>query len=138
MIPKAEVLKELDVVTDRISTQVRTTAIAVLALTWGLLVGDSPTAKGIAVQLKPELVVLGAASVCVLFLDFLQYFAGYFSTKKLLEEMENTNAGEGEYNYASLYYRLRIFFFWAKQVFLIFTVVILLLVLGHWVLSFHQ
>src|SRR6266849_5677865 len=119
MIPKADVLKELDVVTDKISTQVRTTAIAVLALTWGLLVGDSATAKDIALQLRPELVVLGAASVCVLFLDFLQYFAGYFSTRKLLDEMENTNANEGEYSYGTFYYRLRVFFFWAKQVFLI-------------------
>ena len=138
MISKADVLKELGDITDKISTQVRTTAVAVLALTWGLLVGDSATAKDIAVKLRPELVVLGAASVFVLFVDFLQYFAGYFSTKKVLDEMETKNVSEGEYSYTNFFWRLRIFFFWTKQVCLILLVLILLSVLGYWVLSFHR
>ncbi len=88
MVTKETVLSDLRDVTDKVSSQVRTVAIGVLAVTWGLLVGDSSVAKAIATQLRGSLVLLGAASVLVLFLEFLQYVAGYRSTKNLLRVME--------------------------------------------------
>jgi len=134
MATKKDIIADLDAVTDKLSSQVRTTAVAVLALTWGLLIGDSPAAQAISLQLKPSLVLLGGASVSVLFLDFLQYFAGYFSTMNVLREIERTGIDEGQYDYRSLFHRLRRFFFWAKQIALILTVIVLLTVLGRWIL----
>ncbi len=133
MVSKTEVLSELGSVTDKLSSQVRTTAVAVLALSWGLLVGDSPVAKAISTQLRASLILLGGASVAVLFLDFLQYFAGYFSTKRVFDEIENAGATEGQYDYSGLAWGLRKFFFWAKQVMLIVTVLALLAVIGYWI-----
>lgn len=125
--------------TEKLSSQTRTTAIGVLALTWGLLIGDSPAAKAISVQLKPGLLLLGAASVCVLFFDFLQYVAGYLATKSVFEDLERRKAQEkGEYDYEKLSYRLRKFFFTAKQVVLILTVVTLFVVIGGWIVSSRQ
>jgi hypothetical protein len=137
MATKVEVLSELEKVTDRISTRVQTTAVGVLALTWGLLVGDSSVAKSISEQLRLNLLLVGGAAVIVLFLDFLQYFAGYISTKKVYNEMEKKDAASGKYDYDSLPFRLRTIFFWAKQFALILTVVALLLVLGRWILHGH-
>jgi hypothetical protein len=134
MVIKKDILTALDDVTDKLSSQVRTTALGVLALSWGLLVGDSPAAKAISADFRAILVVLGGASVAVLFLDFLQYFAGYFSTKRVLDEVEDKGEDQGEYDSSSLAYQLRRFFFWAKQFALMLTVVTLLVTLGRWAL----
>jgi hypothetical protein len=135
MASKNEILSELGSVTDKLSSQVRTTAVAVLALTWGLLVGDSPVAQAISSALKPILILLGAASIVVLFFDFLQYVAGYASTRKLLDEIERTGRSEGQYDYRGLAWRSRLFFFWARQVVLVLTVLTMLVVFGRWALS---
>jgi hypothetical protein len=131
---KVEVLSELEKVTDRISTRVQTTAVGVLALTWGLLVGDSSVAKSVSAELRSNLLLVGAAAVFVLFLDFLQYFAGYISTKKVYDEMEKKDVDVGKYDYDSLAFRLRTCLFWAKQFALMITVIVLLIVLGRWIL----
>src|ERR1700730_16054483 len=111
MVTKKDITSQLDVVTDKLSSRVRTTAVAVLALSWGLLVGGSPADAAISVPLRPSLILLGGASVIVLFLDFLQYLAGYFNVKKLLDEMEKTGVDKGQFDYSSLSYRLRSFVF---------------------------
>jgi hypothetical protein len=134
VVIKEKILSQLDVVSDKLSTQVRTTTLGVLALTWGLLVGDSPTAQAISLKLRPSLVVLGGAAVFVLFLDFLQYFAAYLNVSEIRAQMEEKGLQETEYDYRSATHRLRIFFFWAKMIALMLTVVGLLLVLGRWVL----
>jgi hypothetical protein len=72
MVRRETVLKELDVLTDQLSTQVRTTAFAALVFAWGLLVGDSAVARSIAGQLEWHLVAVGAMAVLTMFLDFAQ------------------------------------------------------------------
>ena len=135
MANKADVLKELGDVTDRLSSQVRTTAIAILAVAWGILIGDSPAAKALSSERKPILVLLGIMAVLVLFLDFLQYLAGYFSTRGLLRKIEESDATEGEYNYRGTAWRLRLWLFWVKQVLLIITVLVLFVVFGRWFIA---
>ena len=135
MVSRKDVLAELTGITDKLSTQVRTTAVAVLVLTWGLLIGDSPIARAISTERKPSLILLGVASVTILFLDFLQYFAGYFSTKKVFDEMEKAKTDEGQYDYGSLPWRFRFLLFWAKQALLVLTVIALLIVFGRWAVS---
>jgi hypothetical protein len=135
MVNRKDVLAELGGVTDKLSTQVRTTAVAVLVLTWGLLIGDSPIARTISTERKSSLILLGVASVTILFLDFLQYFAGYFSTMKVLNEMERAKTDEGQYDDESLPWRLRLSLFWAKQALLVLTVIAFLVVFGCWAVS---
>jgi hypothetical protein len=135
MPSKQDVISQLNAVTDKLSDRARTTALGVLALTWGLFIGDSAAARAITVHLKVGLLLLGAGAMLVLFLDFLQYFFGYFSTRRVLEQIESENTNEGSYDYDSWFWRLRLFFFWAKQAVLIFTVVLLLVLLGRWAID---
>src|SRR6266705_2568940 len=98
MATKVEVIQELGRMSDKLSSQVRTTAIAVLALSWGLLIGDSSISRTISVQSRSSLILLGGLSLLVLFLDFLQYSAGYFGTNHVLDEMESSGATSGQWD----------------------------------------
>lgn len=135
MAKKSEIVEQLNAVTDKISTQVRSVALGVLALSWGLFIGESEVAKSVASQLKWHLLLVGAAAVLVMFLDFLQYVSGYLNVRALLAQMEQKKVDEGQYDYGSRTYRLRLFFFGAKQVVLAVTVLWLLVVLGRWLLA---
>ena len=135
MAAKKDILDELDFVTTTLSTQVRTTALGVLALSWGLLIGESSTAKELAAQLKWHLVGVGAAAVLILFLDFLQYVAGYAATLGVYNTMVQDNADQGEFDDSALSFRLRMFLFYAKMVALSLTVIWLLVVLGRWLIE---
>jgi len=135
MVKKTELITELDFVTDKISSQVRTVAIGVLALAWGLLIGESSTAKAITVHIKWHLLLAGAAAIFTMFLDFLQYVVGYQSTLALYKEMKAAGVEEGQFDTKSSLYRLRGFLFNAKIWALIATVLWLLGVLGYWLVK---
>ena len=132
MATVSDIIAALDFVTDRLSAQVRTTALGALALSWGLLIGESATAKELAAQLRWHLVGVGAAAVLVLFCDFLQYVAGYNSTLGVYRKMQAEKKAEGSFDERTLSFRLRMFFFYAKMVILSVTVIWLLTALGHW------
>lgn len=132
MVRRETVLKELDVLTDQLSTQVRTTAFAALVFAWGLLVGDSAVVRSIAGQLEWHLVAVGAMAVLTMFLDFAQYLAGYVNVLSLYRTMETTKAEEGQYDTRSRSFRLRLALFYLKMISLGVTVLWLLCVLGYW------
>jgi hypothetical protein len=111
MPSKAEIIKELDFVTDTLSKQVRTTALGTLVFAWGLLVGESAAARSIAGQVQWHLVGVGAVSILAMLFDFLQYVAGYRSVKALYDKMDVENQEEGWYDETSYSYRLRFLFF---------------------------
>lgn len=134
MTSKATILEELKYLTSTLSTQVRTTALGALAFSWGLLIGDSPVARSLAGQLKWHLVGIGAMAILTMFLDFGQYFAGYINASSLYQTLEAAKANEGEYDYSSLSYRLRVYLFYGKIVSLTLTVIWLLSVLGFWLI----
>lgn len=134
MAKASEIIAELGFVTDRLSAQVRTTALGALALSWGLLIGESATAKELAAHLRWHLVGVGAAAVLVLFCDFLQYVAGYVETLSVYKEMQAAKKDEGSYDEHAFFFRLRMFFFYAKMVGLSVTVLWLLTALGHWLI----
>jgi hypothetical protein len=67
-----------------------------------------------------------------LFLDFAQYWAGYWSTLEVYRAAENSIIHEAEFDEESLYFRLRIFFFRAKAAGLSATVLWLLTALVYW------
>jgi hypothetical protein len=134
MATEAEIIKELDFVTDRLSGQVRTTALGALALSWGLLIGESTTAKELAAQLKWHLVGVGALAVLALFCDFLQYVAGYIETMNVYRQMKKAKKTEWSYDEGALFFGLRMFFFYAKMVVVSATVLWLLTALGRWLI----
>ncbi len=134
MASKADILKELDFVTDKLSTQVRTTALGALVFAWGLLVGESSVARSVAGQLKWHLVGVGAVAILTMFLDFLQYLAGYTNALSAYRAMEAAKKTEGQFDENSFSYRLRKFFFYGKSLGLMVTVIWLLCTLGHWLI----
>jgi hypothetical protein len=135
MATEADILSELNFITDRLSTQVRTTAVGALAFSWGLLIGDSAVAKNVTAQLKWHLVGVCAAAVLTLFLDFAQYCAGYKETLKVYRTAQQAANHEAQYNEASLYFILRSLFFYAKLAGLSATVFWLLSDLVYWLVS---
>lgn len=116
-MPKLEkIIEELQWLTDRISTQVRTMSLSLLAITWGLLIGKPEISQPLPLWLKKHLLAIGILVVVAMFSDFLQYLFGFLNTKRLLKSMEDNNQDEAEYDYSSITYRLRGISFGAKLI----------------------
>jgi hypothetical protein len=119
-------MAQMDLLSDRISTQIRWFAAGVIALIWGLL--TTPPGS-IRVPFHP-LVVVGLLAVSVLFCDFLQYTAGYLSTRrlhrKLLDSPDQVIDG---YDPRDLYRNIRFALFWIKQALAIVTFAVLAITL---------
>lgn len=111
-----EVIKDLDWICDRISTQVRTISIGLLAITWGLLIAKPEISQPLPLWLKKNLLAIGILALVAMFSDFLQYFFGLLVVDSLRKSMEKLKQTEAEYNYGTIKYILREFFFWAKLV----------------------
>jgi hypothetical protein len=116
--------EELQFISDRISTQVRWLAAGVIALVWLFLAGgkESP-----ALPLPPNrkiLITAAGGAILALLLDYLQYLFGYASTMRALRKAEDAGGKDVTFTYTSLLYRLRVFFFWAKQIVAVSAVVL--------------
>lgn len=129
MASKEDIIKEMDFLSDRISTQVRTVALGLLGITWGLLIGKSEVAVQIATSTGKNLMAIGGIAILAMFLDFLQYFFGYWYTHSLFKDMEKENKEEAKYKYSDARYRLRTCLFWAKQIILMIAVLWFVVVL---------
>lgn len=129
MASKQDILKEMEFLSDRISTQVRTVALGLLAITWGLLIGKSDVAIEVAGSMKRSLMAIGGIAILTMFFDFLQYSFGYLATRTLFKEMERENRDEGKYKYSDWRYKFRGYLFWGKQVSLIIGVLFFIFVL---------
>ena len=125
-------MDQLTKMSDKISEQVRAVCLGILAVTWGLLVGDSGIAKAISNQLKGSLLAIGVAAIMVMVLDFLQYVAGYFDTLLIFNDAQARNATEASWDSGSFLYRMRQFCFYFKQVMLLVVVAAMLWKFGRW------
>jgi hypothetical protein len=74
-------------------------------------------------------------TIVTMFLDFVQYLAGYRNVNSLLREMEDEEQTEANYKYESATYRLRKWCFRGNLFTLTLTVLCLLYVLGYWLFS---
>jgi len=130
MIPLTEIFAELNFVTDRISTQVRTIALSVLALVWVFLAGghNAPTLPN--PPSNRELLWVALIAVGALVADYLQYLLGYLATNAVRDKADAAGAKEAEYSYTDVRYRARGWCFWLKQVLAIAAVVWLGLIIG--------
>jgi len=108
---KEEVIQQMDWLSDRLSSQVRSVALGILALTWGLLIG----ADSIPGAINPShLLFVGLLAILAMSCDFLQYAAGYRNARRLYMEMRTTGAPEAGYP-VDFYRRCRDYLFAAKQ-----------------------
>lgn len=127
-----EIIEELRFISDRISTQVRTLALGLLAISWAILVGDSTFLHRLSEGLGRSLLLIAALSVLVLLLDFLQYVTAYIYVDKVRREAEAGDLAEIDYPTTSSMRSLRSLFFWAKQSVLVATVVLFLIILARY------
>jgi hypothetical protein len=118
MATKADILARKKDMSDKISTQVRTLGVGILALTWGLTISDSAIAKEMTVKLKMPLLWVGTLAIGVVLLDFLQYVCAYDVARRLLNYVEANSLAEGEYDYTSPLWILQSVLFYGKQLLL--------------------
>lgn len=112
------IIEDLDFVTDRLSTQVRQLALGVLAVVWALLVAAKSELR---LDWSPVLLLaLAGLSILTLLVDFLQYVAAYFASRRALDDVES--GGTGQYRASWLSWRLRRWCFGAKLVVCVVTV----------------
>jgi hypothetical protein len=133
----SEIIKDLNFLSDRISTQVRSIALGLIALVWALLVGSDTQVLSLGSASRPHLLAIGLLGVLIMFLDYLQYVFGYLNTNKTRKTAEEDADHAAAYNYRSRLYMTRTFFFWAKQALVAiavvwFGVVVGLLLLKNW------
>jgi len=123
-MPTLDTVKEdLNFLTDRISTQIRTIAIGLIIITWGLLIGDIKLNIEILDTQKYQLLTICAIAVIVMFLDFLQYMFGYFYTSSLRKKMIDKNLAQSEVDERNILWFFRCFFFHVKQYLLVIDVI---------------
>src|SRR6266853_549781 len=119
MASKKDVLDDLDFSSDRISTQVRTIGLSVIAVAWLFLVGGKDTPVLRVLPSHTLLLVAGGLSLLALLFDYFQYVAGYVNNKQVLASGERENSDDFKYDYASFMWKFRTKCFWLKQLFVV-------------------
>lgn len=121
--------KDHDFLSDKISTQVRTIAIGIIAFVWLLLIGDQANHLVNDSAVRTQLVFIGAGALLAMFLDYLQYAVGYLYSNALLVKGDKTKDVNLTYDISDWRYKFRRHFFWAKQGVIVGAVVWLTLLL---------
>src|SRR5258708_29323662 len=124
MPAEKDIVARLDVLTDKLSTQVRTLALGVLASSWGFLIGD--TVKSLPSWLKGRLVTIGILAVTVLLLDLLQYIFGFLVAQRAHRAIEKAKSSgqqdpSVDYDSNDWAFRMSLVLFWGKVALLAMT-----------------
>jgi hypothetical protein len=122
--PLEDIIEELQFLSDRISTQVRTIAVSLVVLVWALLMGgkDAPFTPS-AVE-RSRLLAVAVLAIAAMFADYLQYFFGYLSADSTRKTAEAAPSKSADYKYDDPRYQLRGGLFWGKQLLLVIAVVL--------------
>lgn len=91
-------------------------SIGLLAITWGLLIGKPEISQPLPLWLKKNLLSIGILALAAMFCDFLQYLFGFWVVDGLRKSMEEKKQTEAEYDYCTITYLFRDFFFGVKIV----------------------
>jgi len=128
-VPLTTIYENLNFASDRLSTQIRTLTLGVLALVWLFLSGskDVPALK--LGDTNVPLLVIAALCVLTLLIDVVQYWASYLSSDAVRREAESKSQTTAEYDETSLLRRLQQWCFWAKQITSVLATAWLLLIL---------
>lgn len=128
-VPLTTIYENLNFASDRLSTQIRTLTLGVLALVWLFLSGskDVPALK-LGFTNEP-LIAIAALCVLTLLIDAAQYWAYYLSSNAVRRKAEKASKTEAEYDETSFLRRLQQFCFWTKQISAVLATAWLLLIL---------
>lgn len=115
MASASDIRDGLKSLSSRISETTRTISLGVLAMVWLFLAGggDKP-----ALSAEPDrqlLILSGFFVLLSLLSDYLQYLCGYWHTRDVFTEAENSALKVAQYQPASFLYRARDAAFWLKQ-----------------------
>lgn len=124
MATKETLLKELDWVTEKISSQVWTLNLGTLGTTWSLLITAAVPDK-LKLTIADARWIFGLSLVALL-CEMGQYLSSYRMYRSVLRELERAGAAEFQYDTGSIAYRLRIVFFYFKIALTISAAVLLL------------
>ena len=111
-----DVRADLDSLSDRISTQVRTLSIGILAMTWLFLSKDKSVAQLPISGHEIQLAFIALFAILAIAVDLFQYAVGYFYTSSLYRSAESSGAATITYNKKHWAYRARECCFRTKQV----------------------
>ena len=111
-VPLKDIYEDLNFATDRLSTQVRSLVLGILALVWAFLSGTKDVLPLKIGASKAPLVLIGGICIFTLVLDLLQYMCFYLSANRV---RLRAKADTAEYDEHSGIRRLQRFLFWAKQ-----------------------
>jgi hypothetical protein len=117
MASKDDLLKELNYLSEKISTLVWTLNLGALGLAWSLLI-TSGVADNVRFSTRNAIWIF-VPSIIALLCEFGQYLSGYLNARELCYEMEGKNLATFEYRTEDFWYKARQRFFWAKIVFTI-------------------
>lgn len=115
MLTRDEVQSDYDHCTKQISAQSRTISLAILAIVWLFLAAQEKPAFNFLPDSR-MLFAIGALCLVSLLADYFHYLAGYFNSKKLLDDADNQAAIDLLYDYTSCSYRARTLMFVLKQI----------------------
>jgi hypothetical protein len=130
MAAKKDIIADLDFLSDRISTQVRTVSLSIFAVVWLFLVGGKDTPVLPSQPNKNLLLIVGAMCLIALLLDYFQYVAGYANSRNVLNAGEAQKSEDFKYDYNSPLRKLRDYLFTGKQVFLVAAFALLSFTIG--------
>lgn len=113
-------IQELQTVSGQISSQTRTLALSTIAMAWALLIGKESASYD-----RKKLLIGGVFALTSLILDYMQYASGYLSTDLVREECARAGK-EVQFDYTSIYYKIRQASFWLKQAAMIIALIFFL------------
>jgi hypothetical protein len=71
MATKEKIIEDLNFVSNRISSQVRSIALGVIAIVWALLVGEKPGNLAFEPQARAQLLIAALLAMATMFCDYL-------------------------------------------------------------------
>jgi hypothetical protein len=101
-------------VTDKVSTQVRTLAIGLIAFTWTALTTDTPTVKAMAALVWPWLLLMAAFCFAALLADYGQYVCARMVVDEAYAHGKD-GCNQFSYNTKMVPYRAQTWFYLLKQ-----------------------
>lgn len=115
MATEKEILDEQAFATDRISTQVRTVGLSMIAVSWVFLSGSVDVSAITSNKPSPILLYFSIVlSFLSLVFDYFQYWAAYKSAFATHEKGPDKD-GQYRFNLTSTHYRMRYWCFLIKQ-----------------------
>ena len=126
MQPIQDLYKDLDYLSETVSTRTRTLDGVVIAVWWGASIGK----EAIPGLDTGQLAIAAGVAVLSLIFDFLQYAIVYIGSLRLLRRLEQQKKTKFEYDLASPTYRFRGACFYVKQVAMVAAVLWLIVALA--------